>query len=251
MNATLDVFHAPANFVEEESLDWTTKGAVTPIKDQAHCGSCWSFSATGALEGAWKLAGHDLVSLSEQNILDCDKGGHKCQGGSMYQAFGWVDENGICSEEADPYKCQDQSSTTCTKSTCAASSGTCTKVISKSVGVRANPVGQTEGALEAAVTKQPVSVAIEADKMVFQHYKGGVLKDEACGEQLDHGVLVVGYGTDAAEGKYWKVKNSWGASHGEHGYWRIERGSAQAGGECGIRKGAVFPSISGAAGIVV
>jgi C1A family cysteine protease len=248
-NASLGVFHAPADFVADDSVDWTTKGAVTPIKDQAHCGSCWSFSTTGALEGAWKIAGHDLVSLSEQNILDCDKGGDKCKGGSMEQAFDWVKTNGICSETADPYKCQDQTSATCTGSTCDASSGTCSKVLAAGDVTGSTEVGQTEGALEAAVTKQPVSVAIEADKAVFQHYTGGVLKDEACGETLDHGVLVVGYGTDAGQ-DYWKVKNSWGTSHGEEGYWRIERGSAQAGGECGIRKGAVYPSVK-SAGIVV
>merc|ERR1712232_1349346 len=195
--------------------------------------------------GAWKLAGHDLVSMSEQNILDCDKGGHKCQGGSMEQAFGWVKTNGLCGEEADPYKCQDQSSSTCTASTCAASSGTCTKVLAVGDVTGSTEVGTTEGALEAAVLKQPISVAIEADKAVFQHYTGGVLKDEACGETLDHGVLVVGYGTDATDGKYWKVKNSWGTSHGEAGYWRIERGSTQQGGECGIRKAAVYPNVKG------
>jgi len=248
-NASLGVFHAPVDFVADDSVDWTTKGAVTPIKDQAHCGSCWSFSTTGALEGAWKIAGHALVPLSEQNILDCDKEGGKCRGGSMEQAFGWVKANGICSEAADSYKCQDQSSSTCTASTCAASSGTCSKVIAAGDVTGSTEVGQTEGALEAAVTKQPVSVAIEADQTVFQHYTGGVLTNEACGENLDHGVLVVGYGTDAGQ-KYWKVKNSWGTSHGEEGYWRIERGSAQQGGECGIRKGAVYPSVK-AASIVV
>merc|ERR1711959_780740 len=245
INASLGVFHAPANFVQADSWDWTTKGAVTPIKDQAHCGSCWSFSATGALEGAWKIAGHDLVPMSEQNILDCDKGGHKCQGGSMEQAFDWVKANGLCGEEDDPYKCQDQSSSTCTGSTCAASSGSCSKILQVGDVTGSTEVGSTENALEAAVTKQPVSVAIEADKSVFQHYTGGVLKDEACGETLDHGVLVVGYGTDDTDGKYWKVKNSWGTSHGEAGYWRIERGSAQQGGECGIRKAAVFPNVKG------
>jgi len=206
-----------------------------------------SFSTTGALEGAWQIAGHDLVSLSEQNILDCDKGGGKCQGGSMEQAFGWVQKNGICTEIADPYKCQDQSSTTCTGSTCSASSGSCTKVLEPGDVTGSTEVPQTEGGLEAAVTKQPVSVAIEADKAVFQHYTGGILSNEACGETLDHGVLVVGYGTDSGQ-KYWKVKNSWGTMHGEAGYWRIERGSAQEGGECGIRKAAVFPSVKGGIG---
>merc|ERR1712228_1057817 len=114
----LEVFQAPAGFVAPDAVDWTTQGAVTPVKNQAHCGSCWTFSTTGALEGAWKIAGHDLVSLSEQNILDCDTGGAGCKGGDMEQAFGWVKENGICSEADDAYKCADQSSSTCTGSTC-------------------------------------------------------------------------------------------------------------------------------------
>jgi len=103
-------------------------------------------------------------------------------------------------------------------------------------------VGTTENALEAAVAQQPVSVAIEADKAVFQHYTGGVLTNDACGSQLDHGVLAVGYGTDKGQ-KYWKVKNSWGTVFGEEGYIRIEKGSASDGGECGIRKMASFPTV--------
>lgn len=245
----LGVFEAPADFVAPDSVDWTTQGAVTPIKDQAHCGSCWSFSTTGALEGAWKIAGHDLVSLSEQNILDCDSGlfgGHKCKGGSMAQAFGWVKSNGLCSEADDAYKCADQTSSECTGSTCSSSSGSCTKVLKAGDVTGYTSVSQTENALEAAVAQQPVSIAIEADQQVFQHYTGGVLNSEACGETLDHGVLIVGYGTDNGQ-KYWKVKNSWGATHGEHGYWRIARGSAQSGGECGVRKGAVYPNVKKAA----
>merc|ERR1711862_759561 len=100
-------------------------------------------------------------------------------------------------------------------------------------------VGQTENALEAAVTQQPVSAAIEADKQVFQHYQSGTVLSSNCGSQLDHGVLAVGFGTSADGQKYWKVKNSWGASWGENGYIRLERGASWSGGECGIRKGAV------------
>jgi len=103
-------------------------------------------------------------------------------------------------------------------------------------------VGKTEGDLEAAVAQQPVSVAIEADQAVFQHYTSGVLTNDACGENLDHGVLAVGYGTDNGQ-KYWKVKNSWGTVFGEAGYIRIEKGDAATGGECGIRKMASFPTV--------
>merc|ERR1712232_241011 len=154
-------------------------------------------------------------------------------------------QNGICSEKDDSYKCQDQASATCTQSTCSKSSGTCSKVLKPGDVTGYQAVGGTENALEAAVMKQPISVAIEADKAVFQHYTGGVLKDEACGQKLDHGVLVVGYGTDPTGGDYWKVKNSWGTAHGEAGYWRIERGATYTGGECGIRKAAVYPNIKG------
>jgi len=101
-------------------------------------------------------------------------------------------------------------------------------------------VGTTENALEAAVAQQPVSVAIEADQAVFQHYTSGVLTNDACGSNLDHGVLAVGYGEDNGQ-KYWKVKNSWGTTFGEDGFIRIEKGAAESGGECGIRKMASFP----------
>merc|ERR1711924_485652 len=102
-------------------------------------------------------------------------------------------------------------------------------------------VESTENALEAAVAQQPVSFAIEADKSAFQLYTGGVLTSDGCGEQLDHGVLAVGYGEDNGQ-KYWKVKNSWGAQWGENGYIRIAKFAAESGGECGIRKGASFPN---------
>merc|ERR1711972_363658 len=227
------------------SVNWVNKGAVTPVENQAHCGSCWSFSTTGGLEGAWKIAGHDLPSLSEQMILDCDTGGNKCRGGSMAQAFEWVKENGLCAESDDAYKCADQSSSECTASTCSASSGSCPKVIQAGDVTGYTQVSQSEGALEAAVAQQPVSVAIEADQQVFQHYTGGVLTSSACGSNLDHGVLAVGYGSDDGH-KYWKVKNSWGASWGESGYIRLAKGASSTGGECGIRMGAVFPTLKAA-----
>jgi C1A family cysteine protease len=244
---SLGAFRAPAGFEAPDSVDWTAKGAVTPVKNQAQCGSCWSFSTTGALEGASVIAGRPLTSLSEQNILDCDKGGNKCQGGSMDQAFDWVAQNGLLSEADDSYKCADQASTTCKSSTCPTGGS---KVLAVGDVTGHTDVDQTEGALEAAVAKQPVSVAIEADQNVFQHYTGGVLTNEACGENLDHGVLVVGYGTDKGQ-KYWKVKNSWGTTFGEQGYIRIERGASQTGGECGIRKGAVFPTVKAARSEIV
>jgi cathepsin X len=248
-NASLGVFRAPAGSALPDSVDWVAKGAVTPVKNQAQCGSCWSFSTTGALEGAAFIAGRPLTPLSEQNILDCDKGGNKCQGGSMDQAFDWVKENGICSEAGDSYKCADQGSDTCKKSTCPTD---CAQVLKPGDVSGHTDVDETEGALEAAVAQGPVSVAIEADQSVFQHYTSGILTDSACGENLDHGVLAVGYGVDPKSGgKYWKVKNSWGPSFGEEGFIRIEKGAKAVGGECGIRKGAVFPVLKKSASIVI
>jgi len=284
------VFSAPEGFSEPDSIDWVQKGGVTSVKNQGTCGSCWTFSTVGALEGAMFVAGRKIEDLSMQHILACDTGGHGCGGGSMDQAFDWVAQNGVPSLTDEPYLCKDGSSSACKGMTCSACakqtgetcmfSGKCNKVpgstCNKNSGIihkcecpadqcfsdgacaapekpaalviavgdvtKHTDVGSTEGALEAAVAGQPVSVAIEADKSVFQHYTGGVLTNDACGSQLDHGVLAVGYGVDKGQ-KYWKVKNSWGTVFGEEGYIRIEKGSASDGGECGIRKMASFPTI--------
>lgn len=256
--ANTTYFTKPPGFVLADSIDWTTKGAVTPVKNQARCGSCWTFSATGALEGAMAVAGRQMVPLSEQEIVSCDDGtmgGHGCRGGNPQQALGWVKSNGICSETAAPYKCANQDSeecknAECTKSSCAAilkgggffSAGDVTDVHS---------VSHSQEALEAAVSGQPVSVAIEADHRAFQLYKGGVLTGAACGQQLDHAVLAVGYGVDG-EKKYWKVKNSWGATWGEEGYIRLARGdpASGSGGECGIRLMASYATVKSADVIV-
>jgi len=217
------------------SVDWTTKGAVTPVKNQGQCGSCWSFSTTGALEGAWKVATGKLVSLSEQQFVDCDHVDEGCNGGLMDNAFSFAEKNAICTEESYKYEGK--------KSTC--ESSTCTVGIPKGGVLGFQDVESSEQALMEAVAQQPVSIAIEADKAAFQLYHSGVLQGK-CGAELDHGVLAVGYGTDG-EHDYWKVKNSWGPSWGESGYIRLLRGKGKTG-ECGILKQPSYPKVSGTPG---
>jgi len=215
-----------------KSVDWVKKGAVTDPKDQAKCGSCWSFSTTGALEGAWKVATGKLVSLSEQQLVDCAHNGNMgCSGGSMDLAFEYLEKHNVCTEESYPYlakqgKCHQKN---------------CTVAVPKGsiVGFK-DVTPQDTQALMEAVSEQPVSVAIEADQMAFQLYQGGILTKK-CGKKLDHGVLAVGYGTENGV-DYWKVKNSWGANWGENGYVRIERGVPKDG-ECGIKDQPSYPIV--------
>jgi len=212
-----------------DSVDWTTKGAVTPVKNQGQCGSCWAFSTTGSVEGAYSIASGKLVSLSEEDLVECDHNGDQgCNGGLMDHAFEWIEKNGICLEKDYPY------------SSGGGETGTCKSGCSAAVTVTGfTDVAKDEDALKSAVAKQPVSIAIEADKSAFQLYKSGVLDNSACGTQLDHGVLVVGYGTDSDLSKdFWKVKNSWGSTWGEDGYIRMVRGKNQ----CGIKESASFPT---------
>lgn len=204
-------------------VDWRTKGAVTPVKNQGSCGSCWSFSATGAMEGANFIKTGKLLSFSEQELVDCSTsfGNMGCNGGLMDYAFEFAVENGMCSEAEEPYKARDMK---CEK---------CDEVATFEAGCFDVPPNDEE-ALMRAVAQQPVSVAIEADNNVFMFYDGGIIDDAGCGEKLDHGVLAVGYGEENGK-KYWIVKNSWSTSWGEDGYVRIARDETKKGaGICGI-----------------
>jgi KDEL-tailed cysteine endopeptidase len=223
------------------SIDWTTLGAVTPVKDQGQCGSCWSFSTTGALEGAYAVANGQLVSFSEQQLVDCDtfsNGGrdHGCNGGLMDNAFAWIGKNnGLCTEQEYPYV----SGTTKTAGTCAQKS--CAVVAGSDIHSYVDVVPRSDSAMMEALAKQPVSVAIEADQRDFQLYSSGVFTG-SCGTNLDHGVLVVGYGTmNGAD--YYKVKNSWSSTWGDEGYIYLGRGDNFNGGagQCGVLLQASYP----------
>lgn len=214
------------------TVDWTAAGAVTPIKNQGQCGSCYAFSTTGSTEGINFIKTKTLVSVSEQQIVDCSgaEGNNGCNGGLMDYGFQFIiNNNGICTEDAYPYQAvQNACVTTCTPAV----------TITGFTDVPTN----SEQALMTAVAQQPVSVAVEADQSVFQFYSSGVMTDPSCGTALDHGVLAVGYGTLNGQ-DFWKVKNSWGADWGSDGYIYLGRGDAfNPNGQCGIQMQPSYPT---------
>ena len=210
-------------------LDWVDKNAVTAVKDQGQCGSCWSFSTTGSVEGAYALSSGKLVSLSEQQLVDCSSsyGNQGCNGGLMTAGFEYLEDHGLCSE--DDYKY------TASVGTCK----TCTPVTK--VNSYVNIPAKNETLLQQALLLGPVSVAVEADQLSWQLYSSGVVTFD-CSTNLDHGVTLVAYGSSNGQ-DFWKVKNSWGAGWGEQGYVRLARNSKQSGGMCGITLMASYPVI--------
>jgi len=200
----------------EQTVDWRNKGAVTGVKNQGQCGSCWTFSSTGSLEGAHYIKTGNLISFSEQQLVDCCNNGvagceysQGCNGGIMDEALTYTQTNDLMTEADYPYTAQNGS--------CqyyGAGTGAGYKNKSKK-DIRPRNVSAFRGSVAAG----PTSIAIEADQMAFQFYSGGIL-DSGCGEQLDHGVLAVGYGQQNGE-KFTIVKNSWGSGWGDNGFVKL------------------------------
>ncbi|KAJ8036487.1 Cathepsin L [Holothuria leucospilota] len=216
-----------------DAIDWREKGYVTPVKDQGQCVSSWAFSTTGSLEGQHFRQTGNLVSLSEQNLVDCvrDYGNKGCEGGFIENAFTYIKNNdGIDTEDGYPYKAQSDTCRYQPSSKGATDSGY--------VDI---PSGDEDALKEACGANGPISVAIDASHESFQLYEDGVYNELSCSTtEVDHAVLVVGYGTDDASGAdYWIVKNSWGVSWGQEGYILMSRNKSN---QCGIATVASYPT---------
>ena len=215
----------------DDACDWRTKNVVNAIKDQAQCGSCWAFSAIQCQESVFAIKTGTLLSLSEQNLVDCVTSCYGCNGGWPYKALDYVIKNqaGMFNLEEDyPYTAKD---------------GKCvfdsTKGYGKITGYTSVKSG-SEDDLAAKVSQMgPASVCIDASNWSFQMYSTGIYDEPSCSSAfLDHAVGCVGYGTENGV-NYWIIRNSWGTSWGEEGYIRMVKDKKN---QCGAATSAIVPN---------
>ncbi|XP_032831802.1 cathepsin S-like [Petromyzon marinus] len=225
-------FEPPPNFTAPSRVDWRKTGAVTDVKNQGACGSCWAFSSTGALEGQWKLRRGQLVSLSEQNLVDCSRvGNYGCRGGFMVNAFKYIHQNrGIAYERSYPYTGQDNRP-------CRYDPRSRGAYLTSYGRIRKN----SEAGLQQAVANVgPVAVGMDASQRSFQFYRNGVYYDPRCSRtRINHAMLVVGYDQEGGH-EYWIVKNSWSKRWGDGGYIKMAK---HRNNNCGISNYACYPIV--------
>lgn len=212
------------------NINWTAAGDVQPVQNQGQCGSCWAFSAVGAIESSYAVNKGIKVKLSEEQLVECSGkyGNGGCQGGLMDNAFEYAEEHPLCTEDAYPYTsrfglvgvCKFLKTKKCT-----------TYKVTNYTDV---PEGNCTG-LYNALTQQPVAVAVDASN--WQSYKSGVFNATSCQAELNHGVLLTGFVATAAN-PYWTIKNSWGPNWGQNGYINLQNGNT-----CGVCDAASWPNV--------
>ncbi|XP_056269929.1 procathepsin L [Pseudoliparis swirei] len=211
-------------------VDYRNMGYVTEVKDQGFCGSCWAFSTTGAIEGQIYKKTGQLVSLSEQNLVDCSRsyGTYGCNGAWMANAYDYVVSNGLQASDAYPYSSVDTQP-------CYYDSR---QAVAHIKDYRFIPKGDEQALADAVATIGPITIAIDANHSSFLFYSSGIYDEPLCNpNSLSHAVLLVGYGSDGGQ-DYWIIKNSWGSSWGEGGYMRMARDGRNT---CGVASYALYP----------
>lgn len=217
-------------YVLPTTVDWIAAGAVTPVKNQGSCGSCWTFSTTGALEGANFIASGTLLSFSEQQLIDCDPQNNGCGGGDSFLAYEYFQSSYVETETQYPY---------------VGANGVCQYNSTSNTGVLVTDwttvTPRDAEQMKAALAEAPLSVNLDASA-VFKSYTSGVFADPLCGNQHNHAVLAVGYGVDSDGTEYWVVKNSWGTGWGEGGYIRMA--IVEGDGICGVQMHPLKPVVN-------